>query len=101
VALARALVLEPRILLLDEPFSHLDWDLRHELIELITGLDTSMIFVTHDQMDAFAMGGLLAVMYNGGFEQLGRLDEIMRQPASQFVHRFVRNPSKLLKRVYE
>ncbi|MFC1858797.1 ABC transporter ATP-binding protein [Thermodesulfobacteriota bacterium] len=90
VALARALVLRPRLLLLDEPFSHLDWDLRHDLIVLIKGLAATTLFVTHDQHDALAMGGLLAIMREGRLEQMGEQEEILNNPASDFVQRFVR-----------
>jgi len=90
VALARALVLRPRLLLLDEPFSHLDWDLRHDLIVLIKGLAATTLFVTHDQQDALAMGGLLAIMREGRLEQIGEQKEIIKNPATEFVKRFVR-----------
>lgn len=90
VALARALVLKPRLLLLDEPFSHLDWPLRQDLISLIKGLKTTIIFVTHDQLDALAMGGLLGIMQKGRLEQIGKQEKILQNPASEFVRYFVR-----------
>ena len=89
-ALARALVLDPRLLLLDEPFSHLDWDLRHDLIGLIKGVRATIVFVTHDQQDALAMGGLLAIMRNGSLEQIGKQEEVIKNPGSEFVKRFLR-----------
>lgn len=91
-ALARALVLKPRLLLLDEPFSHLDHDLRDSLLELIKGLKTSLIFVTHNQEDAFSMGGTLGVMHQGRLEQTGSMQEILESPGTEFVRRFVRSP---------
>jgi len=97
VALARSLVLQPRILLLDEPFSHLDWDLRQDLIGLIKGLEATMVFVTHDQLDAFSAGGLMAVMQKGALEQLGTQKDILNRPATPFVRRFVKAPAALLK----
>lgn len=95
VALARALVLQPRLLLLDEPFSHLDLDLREDLITLIKGLTATIIFVTHDQHDALAMGGLLAIMCKGRLEQIGKQEEILQNPASEFVRYFVRRSTGL------
>jgi len=97
VALARALVLRPRLLLLDEPFSHLDWELRQDLTCLIKGLETTTIFVTHDQLDAFAMEGLLAIMRKGRLEQIGKQEEVIKNPATEFVQSFVRKAASLLR----
>ena len=73
VALARALAPEPLLLLLDEPFSNLDVDLRerlaHELREILQQAQITALFVTHDQMEAFALGDLIGVMHQGKLEQ--------------------------------
>lgn len=89
VALARSLVLEPALLLLDEPFSHLDWDLRQDLIQLLRSLNTTRIFVTHDQLDAISIGGELAILEQGQLLQKGDWTEIIKNPATSFVRDFL------------
>jgi sulfate transport system ATP-binding protein len=93
VALARALAIEPRMLLLDEPFGALDAKVRRELrqglrdIHDATGLTT--IFVTHDQEEAMELADLVVVMSMGRIEQVGRPAEIRSRPATPFVREFV------------
>jgi spermidine/putrescine ABC transporter ATP-binding subunit len=93
VALARALVTEPRVLLLDEPLSNLDAllrdEMRVELKRLQERLGTTMIFVTHDQAEALILSDRVVVMEQGRVEQIGRPEEVYRQPATPFVARFL------------
>ncbi len=93
VALARALVYSPSILLLDEPLSNLDAKLRNqmrvELKRLQERVSVSVLFVTHDQIEAMSLSTKLAVMNQGRIEQLGTPQEIYEQPATPFVEDFV------------
>jgi ABC-type Fe3+/spermidine/putrescine transport system ATPase subunit len=93
LALARALVYEPDILLLDEPLSNLDAQLRQqmrlELKNLQRQLGTTFIFVTHDQDEAMTLAHRVALMRNGKIEQLGTPDEVYDKPNSVFVHSFL------------
>jgi iron(III) transport system ATP-binding protein len=93
VALARALAPQPQLILLDEPLSNLDVQvrlrLRQELRDILKTAGTTALFVTHDQEEALAIADRVAVMRNGGFEQLGTPEEIYQQPRSQFVAEFV------------
>jgi ABC-type Fe3+/spermidine/putrescine transport system ATPase subunit len=93
VALARALAPAPRLLLLDEPLSALDRNLRAQMQEELRRLQrrtgTSFIFVTHDQDEALALSDRIAVMNAGRIEQLDRPDVIYHHPASRFVAAFV------------
>ena len=93
VALARALVYEPDVLLLDEPFSNLDAKLREEmrfqLHELQRRLGTTILYVTHDQIEALALSHRVAVMREGAIEQIGTPHEVYENPASYFVQDFV------------
>ena len=93
VALARALVYEPDILLLDEPFSNLDAKLREEmrfqLHELQVRLGTTILYVTHDQIEALALSHRVAVMRDGVIEQVGAPLDIYENPSSYFVQDFV------------
>ena len=93
VALARSLVMEPPLLLLDEPMSSLDMKLRvqmrDELRELQRRLGTTTVFVTHDQTEALALSDRIAVLSQGRIEQVGTPQEIYLQPASRFVAQFV------------
>lgn len=93
VALARALAPQPALILLDEPLSNLDVQvrlrLRQELREILKMAGTSAIFVTHDQEEALAISDWVAVMRDGCLEQLGTPEEIYREPASRFVAEFV------------
>ncbi|MFQ5855963.1 MAG: ABC transporter ATP-binding protein [Anaerolineae bacterium] len=93
LALARALVREPKVLLLDEPLSNLDAKLREqmrlELRELQRQLGLTTIYVTHDQAEALAMSNLVAVMSWGKIVQLGKPREIYEQPVNQFTADFI------------
>ena len=93
LALARALVHEPKVLLLDEPLSNLDAKLREqlrfELRQLQRQLGITTIYVTHDQSEALAMSNLIAIMYSGRIVQQGTPREIFEQPANQFTADFI------------
>lgn len=93
VALGRALIRKPGVLLLDEPFAQLDAplrrQLRRELSELHQQLTTTMILVTHDQQEAFSLGDRVSVIHGGRLQQVGSTDEIRRHPANQLVSDFV------------
>lgn len=92
-ALARALVLQPKILLLDEPFSNLDAKLkiamREEIKELQKRLGISMIFVTHDQEEALSISDRIVVMSNGEIVQIGKPEEIYYSPKNRYVAEFI------------
>jgi putative spermidine/putrescine transport system ATP-binding protein len=92
-ALARSLVIEPSLLLLDEPLSNLDARLRDELRGEIRDLQrrtgTTAIFVTHDQAEALAAADRIAVMSDGRIEQIGTPQEIFDRPATRFVASFI------------
>src|SRR6201981_3644144 len=89
VAIARSLVLEPRILMFDEPLSNLDLKLRiqmrDELRSLQRRLGKTSIYVTHDQTEALALSDRIAVLSHGHIEQIGTPAEIYEQPATAFV----------------
>ena len=93
LALARALVMEPPLLLLDEPLSNLDAKLREqmrfELKRLQRDLNITAVYVTHDQVEALTMSSRIAVMNNGSVEQIGRPRDIYHVPASRFVADFI------------
>jgi spermidine/putrescine ABC transporter ATP-binding subunit len=93
VALARTLVIEPRVLLLDEPLSNLDAklrvEMRIELLKLQRDLGLTTIYVTHDQEEALAMSTRIAVMKSGKVVQEGNPREIYETPADEFVATFV------------
>ena len=93
IALARALVARPRVLLLDEPLSNLDAALREEMRaeirELQRKLRITTVLVTHDQQEALSIADRIAVLDAGRIEQLGTPEEIYRAPATAFVARFV------------
>lgn len=97
VALARALAPQPKLLLLDEPLSNLDVQvrsqLREEVLEILKMQGISGIFVTHDQQEALAIADRVAVMHQGKLEQIGTPQEIYTQPASRFVAEFVTQPN--------
>ena len=96
VAIARALVIEPSLLLLDEPMSNLDAalraSLRSELKLIQKQLDQTVLYVTHDQIEAMAMSDRIAVMHAGKIEQIGTPDEIYHRPATGFVAGFIGDP---------
>jgi iron(III) transport system ATP-binding protein len=93
VALARALAPRPTLLLLDEPFSNLDVDLRErlslEVRDVLKRSGTTAVLVTHDQHEAFAMADEIGVMREGRIEQWDRAYELYHRPASRFVADFV------------
>ena len=99
VAVARALAVRPKLLLLDEPFSALDRKLREgmqiDLRRLLRELGTTSVFVTHDQDEALTMSDRIAVMYKGGIEQLDTPEAIYRRPATAFALEFVGLSSRL------
>jgi iron(III) transport system ATP-binding protein len=93
VALARALAPGPRLLLLDEPFSSLDVDLRERLAQevrvILKESGTTALLVTHDQLEAFAVGDLIGVMNKGRLEQWDDAYSLYHRPASRFVASFI------------
>jgi len=93
VALARALAPAPRLLLLDEPFSNLDGDLRERLSHEVRGIlkqqGTTALLVTHDQHEAFAMADVVGVMRRGRIEQWDSAYNLYHRPATRFVADFV------------
>ena len=97
VALARALVREPDVHLLDEPLSNLDAQLRvntrAELKRLHQRVGTTMVYVTHDQVEALTLGDRVAVLNEGVLQQLGPPDEVYRRPANRFVAGFIGSPA--------
>ncbi|HEY7248678.1 MAG TPA: ABC transporter ATP-binding protein [Xanthobacteraceae bacterium] len=103
VAVARALVVDPPVLLMDEPLGALDAKLRDEMqVELSAiqkRLGITTVYVTHDQEEAFGMSDRVAVMYQGRILQLGAPDDIYRKPASTFVADFIGRSNLLRGRV--
>jgi multiple sugar transport system ATP-binding protein len=96
VALARAIVRRPQAFLMDEPLSNLDATLRvqtrAELIELQRRLATTVIYVTHDQVEAMTMGHRIAIMRDGVLQQVGPPQEVYDAPANLFVASFIGTP---------
>ena len=95
VALARSIVTEPKILLLDEPLSALDAKIRKSLQREIRNiqkkLNMTTIFVTHDQEEAMTMSDKIIVMDKGHISQIGSSDDIYKSPKNEFVARFIGN----------
>ena len=93
VALARAIAPSPRMLLLDEPFSNLDVDLRerlaHEVRTILKAAGATALFVTHDQMEAFAIGDHIGVMQQGKLHQWDEAYALYHRPATRFVADFI------------
>jgi len=93
VALVRSMVMEPKVLLLDEPLSNLDarlrLEMRSELQRVQKQSGVTMIFVTHDQVEALALADRIVVMRDGAIEQIGTPEEIYNRPVSRFVADFV------------
>ena len=93
VALARALAPSPRLLLLDEPFSNLDVDLRerlaHEVRAILKAAGATALFVTHDQLEAFAIGDVIGVMHEGHLHQWDEAYALYHRPATRFVAEFI------------
>jgi len=96
VAMGRALVRKPSVFLFDEPLSNLDAKLRQqmrvELKKLHQRLGTTMIYVTHDQVEAMTLADKIVIINDGHIEQIGSPDEIYHDPASQFVADFIGSP---------
>jgi ABC-type sugar transport system ATPase subunit len=96
VALGRAIVQQSPYFLLDEPLSNLDAQLRTsartELVELHEAFPSTMIYVTHDQVEAMTIGQRVAVLKKGQIQQIGSPDEIYNRPANRFVAAFIGNP---------
>jgi len=96
VAVARAIVMEPKVLLMDEPLSNLDALLRvrmrTEIKKLQENLKVTTIYVTHDQVEAMTMGDRIAVLEQGILQQLGSSDEIYHNPVNTFVAGFIGSP---------
>jgi multiple sugar transport system ATP-binding protein len=97
VALGRAIVREPQVFLMDEPLSNLDAKLRvatrAELVKLHRRLQTTMIYVTHDQVEAMTMGNRIAVLRDGMLQQLGTPQDVYSNPANMFVAGFIGSPA--------
>jgi iron(III) transport system ATP-binding protein len=93
VALARALAPKPELLLLDEPFSNLDVDLRerlaHEIRGILKAAGATALFVTHDQLEAFAIGDVIGVMHEGRLHQWDNAYTLYHRPATRFVADFI------------
>jgi iron(III) transport system ATP-binding protein len=93
VALARALAPKPQLLLLDEPFSNLDVDLRerlaHEVRTILKAAGATALFVTHDQLEAFAIGDTIGVMQQGQLHQWDDAYSLYHRPATRFVADFI------------
>ncbi len=93
VGLARALVSDPDVLLMDEPFSALDplirRDMQDELLSLQSQVNKTIVFVTHDLDEALKLGDRIALMKDGEIVQLGTPEEILTRPANEYVRRFV------------
>src|SRR5205823_5037581 len=97
VALGRAIVRHPQAFLMDEPLSNLDAQLRvqmrAEIVELQRRLGATMVYVTHDQVEAMTMGHRIAVMRHGVLQQLGSTQELYERPQNLFVATFIGSPA--------
>ncbi|HNC20196.1 MAG: sulfate ABC transporter ATP-binding protein [Candidatus Accumulibacter phosphatis] len=104
IALARALAVEPRVLLLDEPFGALDTQVRKELRRWLRRLHDEMqissVFVTHDQEEALEVADRVVVMNQGRIEQIGSPDDVYSNPATPFVYQFLGNVNVFHSRVH-
>ncbi|MBX3328106.1 MAG: sulfate ABC transporter ATP-binding protein [Nitrospira sp.] len=105
VALARTLAVEPKLLLLDEPFGALDAKVRKELRRWLRRLHDELhitgILVTHDQEEALEVADRVVVMHQGNIEQIGTPDEVYEKPANPFVYRFLGDVNMFHGRVFE
>lgn len=94
VGIARALAMDPSVLLMDEPFSGLDplirVDMQEELVTLQEKLNVTILFVTHDVEEAMRLGDRMAIMRDGKFIQVGEPDEVAENPVDDYVARFVK-----------
>ena len=93
VGVARALVLNPDILLMDEPFGALDLitraELQEEIVQLKKEFNKTIILVTHDMLEAFKLGDKVAIMHRGRLEQIGSQEELIKNPQTPFVKQFM------------
>ena len=96
VAIGRAIVREPKVLLMDEPLSNLDAKLRNqmraEIIKLRQKIDTTFMYVTHDQTEAMTLGDRIVIMKDGFIQQIGTPQEVFDHPANLFVAGFIGTP---------
>ena len=96
VAVARALAMEPDVILMDEPLSNLDallrLEMRAELKGVLAGSKTTTIYVTHDQVEAMSLADRISVMNSGRIVQAASPVEVYRNPAARFVGSFIGNP---------
>ena len=96
VAIGRAIVREPKVLLMDEPLSNLDAKLRNqmraEIIKLRERIDTTFIYVTHDQTEAMTLGDRIVIMRDGFIQQIGTPQEVFHHPNNLFVAGFIGTP---------
>ena len=96
VAIGRAIVREPKVLLMDEPLSNLDAKLRNqmraELIKLRQRINTTFIYVTHDQTEAMTLGDRIVIMKDGFIQQIGTPQEVFNHPYNLFVATFIGTP---------
>jgi osmoprotectant transport system ATP-binding protein len=99
VALMRALMLDPRVILMDEPLGALDplirFDLQNELLGIFRRLEKTVVLVTHDLNEADFLADELILLRDGGIEQRGSLESLRREPASDFVALFLRAQHQL------
>ena len=97
VAIGRAIVREPKVFLMDEPLSNLDAKLRNqmraELIQLRKRIDTTFIYVTHDQTEAMTLGDRIVILKDGSIQQIGTPQKLFNHPANLFVAGFIGTPS--------
>jgi ABC-type sugar transport system ATPase subunit len=97
VAVGRALIRKPKIFLFDEPLSNLDALLRervrHDLKQLFKKIDATVIYVTHDQLEAMTLADRVVVLDRGSIQQVGTPDELYRNPRNRFVASFIGSPS--------
>ncbi|MFV2065193.1 MAG: ABC transporter ATP-binding protein, partial [Chloroflexota bacterium] len=96
IAVARAIAMEPEVILMDEPLSNLDallrLEMRAELKRLLSEIGSTTVYVTHDQVEAMSMGDRIAVMRAGKILQLGQPLDIYQKPVDRFVGGFIGNP---------
>ena len=96
VAIGRAIVREPQVMLMDEPLSNLDAKLRNqmraEIIKLRQRIDTTFIYVTHDQTEAMTLGDRIVIMKDGFIQQIGTPQEVFNHPYNLFVAEFIGSP---------
>ncbi len=96
VAIGRAIVREPKVLLMDEPLSNLDAKLRNqmraEIIKLRKRIDTTFIYVTHDQTEAMTLGDRIVIMRDGFIQQIGTPQQVFNHPRNLFVAEFIGSP---------